>query len=281
MVTSSASPLGLKRKWGSSEATTSADIDIGSIPICDNTFETHVQACSNQIRKTDGLTMPWECRMQGPKDWIAKSFPMMSLSGPMPPIPQLQTDITTFVQPAKFGCFQQAGLKFAKATDERLWQERLSWERKCAFKKWSCLILEDIGSWEIARQVASSGAMSFTNGGLMESLKDSLGTKATSTLHARANPLLKFVRFWKDLGIKCFPISEAMIYDYFKASPTAAPSAFRSLLLSWSFAYHVLGLNGGNVGVKSGRVKGLSDLHFCDRKKLVQRPPSWKILSRM
>ena len=273
MVTSSLTPQGLKRKWGSKDVTTAADLDLDAVQCCDDTYETHVQFCCNNIRKFDGLVMPWECRMQGPKDWLSGAFPQMSFYGPMPPMPHVQTDNPVSIRSAIDGCFQQAGLKFAKATDERLWQEKLSWERKCAFKKWSSLILEDIASWEIARQVASSGALSFTKGGLMESLRDCLGTRATATIHSRANPLLKYVRFWKDLGVKCFPISEAMVYDYFKASSTAAPSAFRSLLLSLSFAYHVLGLSGGDVGSKSGRVRGLSDVHFCNRRKLIQRPP--------
>lgn len=49
--------------------------------------------------------------------------------------------------------------------------------------------------------------------------------------------------------------------------------SYRSLLLSLSFAHHVLGLDGGEMGFKSSRVKGLADAYFVDRRKLVQRPP--------
>ena len=79
---------------------------------------------------------------------------------------------------------------------------------------------------------------------------------------------MRDVQFWKNIG---FPVTEAMAYDYLKAWPDAAPSAFRSLLLSMSFAYHILGLNGSKVGFKSGQIKGLADIHFCDRRKTIQR----------
>ena len=217
--------------------------------------------------------MPWDLKLETIEDVVEKARNVFTISGQIPPLPVARPDALVQTDMVAGSCFQQAGLKFAKTTDDRLWKERLSWERKCAYKKWSVLVLEDIGAWELGRQVAVSGQLSFAKGGLMESLHDALGNKATSTLHARAGPLLRYVKFWKDLGCPFFPISEPMVYDYLKAWPEAAPSAFRSLLLSLSFAFHVLGLNGGNVGFNSARIKGLSDIHFCDRRKLIQRPP--------
>ena len=259
----------LKRKWG-----TVQQDDIVQEPQLDmQTFDNLLQFCWNSCRKAQILSMPWDAHMRMPHEVVNDFFRVMPMGGQMPPVPASRELTQTAMQTVSDSVFQKAGLKFAKATDERLWKERLTWERKCAYKKWSCLILEQISAWEIGRQVATSGQMSFAKGGLLESLHDALGTKATATLHARAGPLLRYVKFWKDVGCQCFPVTEPMLYDYFKAWKGAAPSAFRSLLLSMSFSCHVLGLHGGDVGYKSGRVKGLSDTHFCNRKKLVQRPP--------
>ena len=68
--------------------------------------------------------------------------------------------------------FQKPDLKFAKATDHR--RETLERETDMGTemrlqevdKKWSCLILEQISAWEIGRQVATSGQLSFAKGGL-------------------------------------------------------------------------------------------------------------------
>ena len=115
--------------------------------------------------------------------------------------------------------------------------------------------------------------MELGRGNLVESVYDSFAAKATSTLHNRAGPLIKYIAFWNDKGLKPLPIQEAMVYSYIKHHPEAPPSAPRSLLISLSFAYHVLGLEGGNVAEYSGRIKGVSDGHFCNRKKLNQKDP--------
>ena len=261
----------LKRKWGNRGDTDETESFAPEMDM--QSYNQHLQFCWNSCRKTQILTMPWDARLKMPHEIMSDAFKVMPMSGQMPPVPIAQQSTQPSGGTVEHSVFHKAGLRFAKATDERLWKEKLSWERKCAYKKWSSLILEQISAWEIGRQVASSGQMSFAQGGLMESLHDALGTKATSTLHARAGPLLRYVGFWKDVGCKCFPITEPMLYDYLKAWDGAAPSAYRSLLLSLSFSSHVLGLQGGDIGYKSGRIKGLSDAHFCKRKKLVQRPP--------
>ena len=115
--------------------------------------------------------------------------------------------------------------------------------------------------------------MKYAQGGLLESVHDALASKATATLHSRAGPILRYVKFWQDVGGRCFPITEPMIYDYLKSWKDAAPGAFRSLLISLSFAFHILGLSGGDIAMKSGRVKGVANSHFCMRKKITQRPP--------
>ena len=262
--------MDLKRKWGGlQEPCDDVQHDL-SLDL--DAYNVHLQSCWRNVRKRDEMPMPWDLRMKRP-DETGVLREGLAVTGQLPPLPAVGTELNVKSFASEDSIFQSAGLKFAKSTDERIWRERLSWERKCAYKKWTALVLEDIGSWEIGRQVATSGPLNFAKGGLAESIHDALGNKATATLHSRAGPLMRYVQFWKNIGCRFFPVTEAMVYDYLKAWPDAAPSAFRSLLLSMSFAYHLLGLSGGNVGFKSGRVKGLADVHFCDRRKTVQRPP--------
>ena len=189
----------------------------------------------------------------------------------MPCLPDEQTAVieSEMVEDA----FTKVGLRAASASDQRLWQEKLSWERKCACKKWCTLALMKLSAWAIGRSVASSSGMQLARGSLVESVVDALAGKATATLHGRAGPLLKYAKFWRDRGLDFFPVQEDMVYQYLKAQSNWAPTAPRSLLISLSFAFHILGLSGGDVASKSGRIKGVSDAHYADRRKLVQRPP--------
>ena len=117
--------------------------------------------------------------------------------------------------------------------------------------------------------MAASGSLELGRGNLAEPIYDSFANRATSTLHCRAGPLIKYISYWKERNLKPFPVQEPMVYEYIKAHPEASPSAPRSLLIALSFAYYVLGLEGGNVAENSGRVKGV----FCRRKKIIQKDP--------
>lgn len=149
----------------------------------------------------------------------------------------------------------------------------ISWDPKCACKKWLSIVTTELGAWEVVRQMAASGSLELGRGNLAESIYDSFADKATSTLHCRAGPLIKYISYWKEKNLKPFPVQEPMVYEYIKAHPEASPRAPRSLLIAMSFAYYVLGLEGGNVAENSGRVKGVSDGHFCRRKKIIQKDP--------
>ena len=248
----------LKRNWGLEDG-----------------YDKHLASCWNKLRRRETFSLPWDAKLKTPFDIASKAWEVMPMSGNMPLMPSLcstSDSLEVGPEPSK-SAFKEAKLKFASSTDNRLWSEKLSWDRKCAYKKWCSLILVNVGAWQIGRQVAISGTMHFARGGLMESVSDALSNKASSTLHTRAGPLLKLVKFWNDKGIECFPLEESMIYDYFKSWTNAALSAFRSLLISVSFAFHILGLMGGDIVLKSGRIKGVSDADFCNRRKVVQRPP--------
>ena len=115
--------------------------------------------------------------------------------------------------------------------------------------------------------------MKMAQGSLLESVMDTLGNKATSTIHARVSPLLQMFHHYEQLGHNCFPLAEHLVYDYMKCCDHRAPSSHRSLLLAISFASFHFGLDGASSVLSSGRVKGCAQKHFAEKRKLVQRPP--------
>ena len=225
--------------------------------------------------KTAAFTMPWDRAMTTP--WQACKrmrtvFPDMIKSA-IPPMPLRPEREAPLDEVATDSAFRMAGLRVASSIDNRLWSEKLSWERKAAYKKWSAIILHEIGAWEIARLEVQCKVMEFARGGLLESIADALGAKATATLHNRASPLLQYISFYKDRGKPCMPLHEYQVYDYLKACNHKAASFPRSLLMSINFADHHFGFHGAASVRASGRIKGLVDILYSQRKKLVQRPP--------
>ena len=170
--------------------------------------------------------------------------------------------------------FKVAGLRAASNMDNRLWSEKLSWERRAAYKKWSAIILHEIGAWDIARLEVQRETMEFARGGLLESISDALGAKSTNTLHSigrgpgcsTSNSTKKGGR----LACRCMNFT---FTTFLKSCGGRAASFPRSFLLSVNFADHHFGFHGAGSIRTSGRIKGLVDIMYSQRRNLVQRPP--------
>ena len=237
-------------------------------------FLLHTQFCWTSRQSKKLHTMPWDLSMKSPFQVQADALTPQPWKARMPPLPCFPGEAVSAVESEWIeDSFFRIGLKAVSSADQRLLEDKLSWERKCACKKWCSLILMKLSAWSIGRDVASGRGMQFANGGLMESVVDALAGKASSTLHNRASPLLKYAKYWRDRGQEFFPIQEGMVYTYIKSNDSWAPTAPRSLLIALSFAFHVPGLAGGDVGKRSARVKGVTESIYVDRRKLVQRPP--------
>eukprot|EP00435_Cladocopium_sp_Y103_P071848 s1184_g38.t1 len=218
--------------------------------------------------------MPWERRFIGPYD---RSTDVHRLPNPVrdfipkEPEPAGSNAEATTVETET--AFRKAGLKLLKSCDEKLWTERLSSERKAAIRKWTTLVSSEPLAWEVAVQHFSQGSMIYASGGLTDSIRDTLAAKASSTLHARVNPLFRFAKFCSEHGLKPWPIREAAVYDFLNSDDDFAPTFPRSFLISISFAHHLLGLKGDVEKATSGRTKGLTHTWFLKKRRLVQKPP--------
>ncbi len=131
---------------------------------------------------------------------------------------------------------------------------------------------ENAMAFDVARLQILSGSMEFARGGLSETIRDALGNKASSALHSRAGPLLRYIKFYSDIGLPSLPIEERRAYDFIKAMGDSAPPFPRSFMLSVSFATHILGLICGSLVCESRRIDGAVKAHCERRAKVRQRP---------
>ena len=236
----------------------------------------HLLSCYGAAKHSfsNHVKMPWERTMQGPYDkFLEVRRVQAAVRDFIPEVVESVPHADSMSNTLHDTAFKKAGLKMLRACDERLWTERLSDERKAAIRKWTTLVSADPMSWDIAVQHFSQGPMIFASGGLTDSIKDSLVSKASSTLHARANPLFRFVVFCNGHLLRPWPVKESTVYDFLKSDQDFAPTFPRSFLNSISFAHHVLGLKGDIDKVLNGRTKGVSHEWFMKKRKLVQKPP--------
>ena len=236
----------------------------------------HLLSCVSASKHvfSNRIKMPWEHKFVGPYDRVADVH-----KTPLPLrdfLPRDDSDRKEFSDEQIFkgeNAFKKAGLKLLKACDEKLWTERLSTERKAAVRKWTSLVSSEPMAWEVAIQHFCQGSMIYASGALSDSIRDSLAAKASSTLHARANPLFRYAKFCGEHGRKPWPVRESMVYDFLNSDEGFAPTFPRSLLISICFAHHLLGLKGEITQITGGRTKGLTHSWFLKKRRLVQKPP--------
>ena len=232
----------------------------------------HTRHVWTMMRSTSNK-QPWEIAMSDmQRDYMEshkKRFKVAGNLGPASINEDRGTDLQVF---AKCNSFADAGLKLMRKTDELLWEQQLTMERKAAYKKWTSLVMTNPGCWTVSRPQRGENLMDMIRTGISESIKDCLGTKATSTLHNRANALIRFAHYAQENFMEPFPILEPVVYKFFKTGDFA-PTFPRSFLTSVSFAKHVMGLLGADDVLNSCRLKGFSSLHFAKKRKLIQRPP--------
>ena len=270
---------GLSSSHFSLGSTDADDVHSTRSPSVGIQYEFHLRHLVSS-NKAATFKQPWEHSMSTPWD-VCKRFKAGEIfgKGPMPPIPKPITvsEFQKEFNPCGINAFKDAGLVLKSKSDEKLWSEKLSWERKAAYKKWTTVILKEVGAFDIARKLfGGSKLLSSARQGLTESIMDSLGTKATSTLHARVGPLLHFINHHEGNQKFFFPMDEQGTYEYMKSCEHRAPSFLRSFLLSVSFARHHFGLHGAAEVLESRRIQGCAQIHFSAKRKLVQRPPLTK-----
>ena len=253
-TTMSLPSVGCKRTWDDASGQHAGSDTVGA----------HLLSCLRTSKHafSSNMTMPWERQFIGPVDVVKNVFKL--------PVPVRELSENTFSKAPEVedlelrvgSSFRKAGLKLVKACDEKLWNDRSSAERKAAIRKWTSLVAADPAAWDIAVRFFSQGSMTYATGGLSDSIKDALASKASSTLHARVNPLYRFAIFCADHGTKPWPVHESTVYDFLKSNDSFAATFPKSFLISLTFAKHTLGLRGEVEWAVTGRSKGVSHTFF-------------------
>ena len=241
----------------------------------DDIIGPHILSCLRGSKHafSNNIKMPWERQFVGPVDVVRKVFKLPDAVRELSENAVGYSDVANQCDSNDVGsAFKKAGLKLVKTCDERLWNERLSAERKAAIRKWTSLIASEPAAWDVAIKFFSQGDMAYATGGLSQSIQDALAGKASSTLHSRVNPLCRLAKFCSEHNRKAFPVFEAAVYDFLKSDDNFAPTFPKSLLISLAFAKHVLGLRGDVEDATSGRCKGVTQIFFVKKRRLVQRP---------
>lgn len=247
----------------SSEWTGASEVDL----------DTHVRNCW-RAQAVSSFVMPWERKLEPIWEAAAKRPRLQIKGAQMPPVP---IEAQAAPGPPKpnitpaLDCFVEAGLKPLKASAV-LYKDKLAYERKAACKKWVAIIAVCPNVWQIVQYGFGSQHLRFAQGGIVDHVRDALAGKATSTLHARAGPMLRYIQFCHREGLRPFPVVEPGIYNFVKGMVSSAPTFPRSFLIALSFSHHVLGLQGVVAILDSGRIRGATASHFTNRAQVRQRP---------
>ena len=104
---------------------------VGNIDACNQ----HFGFFWNQGRDKSNFTMLWDLHLKTQQDVMKRFSQGMQFSGniaPMPTSSLLREDLTAMV--VAEDSLKRAGIPPAKASDTKLWEQKLSWVRKCACK---------------------------------------------------------------------------------------------------------------------------------------------------
>ena len=163
--------------------------------------------------------------------------------------------------------------KTLKAGRERDWNAVLSSHRLAAFLKWEKILMSGLLDFEAGVQFRQS-RLAGRKPRMRTYLEDVLSTKSSDTLHTRANPVVRYLKWAADKGIRGFPLNEADVYEYVTIGcQDAAPTYARSFVSSLAFMHHALGCKSAGVCVSSKRIVGAASRQYLNKKKQVQKQP--------
>ena len=157
----------------------------------------------------------------------------------------------------------------SKSTQKIPWTKKLADHRMAGIKKWVALIEKYPKSFQCGKQWMDDFQCD-----LGDVVMDVLSKKATSTIHDRAGPLLRYVYWCKQKGMLPFPFVEKSLYAFVnEVGKQAAPTFARSFLCSVAFAGHIMGAESALVVLESKRLTGAAAKFFSEKRKLCQKPP--------
>ena len=232
--------------------------------VTEDAYEQHLMSVLRRPKSRH--VQPWELSPVLNPHRILPQLPRHQIGGGHPvPAPPPAAPAAT----ASVGLQSHVGPK--AASRGKSWQAVLSENRLAALVKWEKIIESHPSHFDLVAEASRDpNCAAYT---LRDILSDIFSVKASSTLHSRSGPLLRFVKFCRETREEPFPVREGLIYRFLKEyCNSQAPTFASSFLGSLSFCHHLLGLQfEGNA--LSPRVSGAARGLFLEKRKLVQKPP--------
>ena len=234
-------------------------------------FDSHLEFCIRKVHKS-AVRYPWELGFLGGPN-TAKDVPK-----PVGAVPMLPPSTTGSSGPRG----EDVGDSLAVRTCRKLlcrqplieWEQKRVAQRDAILKKWLAIVLRDPMYFDVSRSILASLSRGFHTSTLKETLSSIFAQKSSATLQSRVGPMLRYVYFCNRVGRTPFPIDEPVVFEYMlDEATTAAPTYLRSFLGSLAFCFHVLGLAGADLALKSARVRGLAAENFLKKRKTMRKMP--------
>ena len=225
----------------------------------------HAAHCNHHVG-TSAFKPTWELL---PRPHVLHNYEPCVPAGPLPPVRAFgprSPAVPRHVTPAAVQAFQRV-----RSGNDRAWEASLEARLVAAIRKWQGIISQAPFEFDLGRRVSRDRPLGDT---LPEGLRYVFAGKAAETLHGRANPFLRFIKWCRDEGVEPFPIREALVFLFCTRMESAcsAPSFLQSFLTTLRFSHYVLGLLGALECSSSNRVAGVARLMFLSKKKKRQRP---------
>ena len=190
-------------------------------------------------------------------------------AGPLPPVnlPNPAASARPPVTPAAVQAFQ-----LVRSGNDRAWEASLEARLVAAIRKWQGIIVQAPLEFDLGRRVSRDRPL---GDALPQGLRYVFAGKAAETLHGRANPFLRFIKWCRDAGEEAFPLCEPLVFRFCTEMEggCSAPTFLHSFLTTLRFAHYILGLSNALECAASPRVAGVARLMYLSKKKKRQRPP--------
>ena len=240
-----------------------------------NAFSAHLDHVRFMETKS-AYKQPWELGfMKPPKpfgDILVPARGCEDVSGHMLAAKRKQQELDSSAE----GGLTSFGRKFPKILKQpkfSTWNAKIDYDRRAAFIKWQKILETCIIDFQVGSQIKAARFVKRTFG-WNAYFEDVFAVKSTATLHSRANPILRFLKWCRLQQYIGIPFSEEVVYEFMKAYAVhAAPTFGRSFVGSLAFLHHVLGSKTSLSCVESRRVTGCASKLFLNKRALKQREP--------
>ena len=216
---------------------------------------------------TPAKKMPWEIRLEVPK--VFHELPKPSISFSKQEFDIWRATGQPVDKPAKDELVYFPMPKMAKKAPKISWEARLNSQRAASIAKWKTVVSASLTSFQMGIQIANE-----PDTDIGDVLDDILAAKATSTMHARADAIIRFISWARTNGHIPIPFLETVVYAFLNdVGARSAPTFPRSFCCALAFVGHVVGCPSALECVASRRVIGHAAKCYKEKRMLIQKPP--------